>query len=92
MVEKNPINPPIKAKYDSDADIMTFSFTKQPKAAIAEEIDDDIWVRYDPQTHQMITLDVLHFGTRIKNTFGNSLTYKERSEPDLLESLLGIPI
>jgi uncharacterized protein YuzE len=91
MAENNSINHAIGVNYDTNADIMTFSFTNHPKPAIAEEIDDDIWVRYDPQTHRMISLDVLHFATRIKNTFGNSLIYQEREEPDLLESLIGIP-
>ena len=91
MAETNPINQIIDADYDSNADIMTLSFTSHPKPAIAEEIDDDIWVRYDLQTHRMISLDVVHFATRIKNPVANSLIYQERKESDLLESLIGIP-
>jgi|SaaInl8_200m_RNA_FD_contig_111_33918_length_1100_multi_3_in_0_out_0_2 uncharacterized protein YuzE len=91
MAETNSINQKIGVNYDSNADIMTFSFTSHPEPAIAEEIDDDIWVRYDQKSHKMISLDVLHFATRLKNTFGNSLIYQERKEADLLESLVGIP-
>jgi antitoxin HigA-1 len=42
MTETNPINQVIGVNYDTNADIMTFSFTNRPKPAIAEEIDDDI--------------------------------------------------
>lgn len=84
------IKNPVSVDYDNVADILTFSFTKKPKAAIAEEVNDDIWVRYDPKTYEMITLDILHFAVRLKDNFGSSLIYKERTDPDILESLTGI--
>ncbi len=80
----------ISVNYDNFTDILTFFFTEKPEVAIAEEINDDIWVRYNPKNYKMITLDVLHFAARLKNTFGEALIYTERIDKDVLESLTGI--
>jgi uncharacterized protein YuzE len=77
----------ISATYDSQSDILTFTFTATPRPAVAEEAADDIWVRYDPRTHEVITIDVLNFSSRIHATFGPALIYNERTTPDRLEEL-----
>src|SRR5689334_8056330 len=48
----------VSVAYDQQSDILTFTFTPTPQPALAEEAADDIWVRYDPKTHQVITVDV----------------------------------
>lgn len=53
---------PVKAvQYDSQADILIFSFTETPRSAVTEEAADEVWVRYDPETHQVISVDMLNF-------------------------------
>lgn len=85
-------SPVIKTDYDAFGDILTFSFTEKPQPAVAEEVADEVWVRYDQQTHRVVTIDVLHFLARVQEAFGPSLTYTERSDPQRIESLIGIPL
>jgi uncharacterized protein YuzE len=74
--------------YDREADILTFSFTKHPEPAIAEEAADDVWVRYDQKTKKVITVDVLNFSHRIETSFGKGLIYTERSDLDMIKVLM----
>jgi len=76
----------IKVDYDKDGDILTYSFTKSPQIAIAEEALDDIWVRFDPENSKVITIDVLNFSTRLETVFGSSMKYTERTDPELINS------
>lgn len=92
MAKKDEPNLVIKVSYDQDTDILTFSFTETPHPALAEEAADEVWVRYDPQNHRVITVDVHNFSTRVRTAFGPSLTYVERMDPDILESLHGLPL
>ncbi len=82
----------INVCYDQGTDILTFSFTERPRPAIAEEAADEVWVRYDPETHKVITTDILNFSHRVRAAFGESLTYAERTDSDVLESLHGLPL
>jgi len=77
----------IGVRYDPQGDILTFSFTKEPRSAVAEEAADEIWVRYEEDTHQVVTVDVLNFSERVRATFGPRLTYTERTDPQRLEAL-----
>jgi uncharacterized protein YuzE len=70
----------IRVRYDRAGDILTFSFTAQPQPAVAEEAADDMWVRYDPDTHGVITVDILNFADRVRTAFGPQLTYDERAD------------
>ena len=79
-------------QYDPEADILSFSFTETPRSAVAEEAADEIWVRYDPQTRQVLSVDVLNFSARVREAFGPTLIYTERTDPQRLEALLGLPI
>jgi hypothetical protein len=84
--------PVITVQYDAQADILTFSFSEVPQPAVAEEATDEVWVRYDPKTRRVITVDVLNFSSRVRAAFGPSLTYTERSDLQRLESLHGLPL
>jgi uncharacterized protein YuzE len=77
----------ISVAYDQQSDILTFKFTQMPQPALAEEAADDIWVRYDPKTHQLITMDILNFSSRLHTVFGPALLYNEQTMPDRLEDL-----
>jgi len=74
----------ISVDYDNEGDILTYSFTKFPQIAIAEEAADDIWVRFDPETSKVITIDVLNFSSRLESAFGPSMKYTERTDPELI--------
>jgi uncharacterized protein YuzE len=88
MMEKNGKERRLRAAtYDPQADILTFVFTPQPQPALAEEAADDVWVRYDPQTHEIITIDILNLSARIHTLFGPEVLYTERTAPDRLEEL-----
>jgi uncharacterized protein YuzE len=64
MAENRDRPPLIAVQYDGQADILTFTFTAVPQAAAAEEAADEVWVRYDPKTRRVITVDVLNFSAR----------------------------
>lgn len=77
----------VQVRYIAEEDTLIFMFTPHPRPAVAEEVGDEVWVRYDPNTHEVITLEVLHFSTRIYEAFGPSRTYTERTDPQQLTSL-----
>ena len=82
----------IAVQYDDQADILTFTFSRVPQPAIAEEAADEVWVRYDPKTRRVITVDVLNFSARVREAFGPTLTYTERTDPEWLQALHGLPL
>jgi uncharacterized protein YuzE len=91
MAENEGRAPLIAVCYDDQTDILTFTFTEAPQPAVAEEAGDEVWVRYDPQTRRVITVDVLNFSARVHEAFGPALTYTERTDPQRLEALHGLP-
>jgi len=46
--------------YDKDNDIMDISFGK-PKVAISEEVDEDIVVRIDPNSREIVGFTIINF-------------------------------
>jgi len=46
--------------YDKDGDVMDISLGK-PKAAISEEVDDDIVVRIDPNSREIVGFTIINF-------------------------------
>lgn len=92
MAENGERSPVSAVQYDAQADILTFSFTDTPQVAVAEEAADEVWVRYDPQTHRVVTMDVLNFSARVREVFGETLSYTERTDPQRLEALPGLSL
>jgi uncharacterized protein YuzE len=92
MAENGERSPVTAVQYDPQADILTFVFTEVPQPAVAEEAADEVWVRYDPQTRRVVTVDVLNFSARVREAFGPTLTYTERTDPERLESLHGLSL
>jgi uncharacterized protein YuzE len=92
MAESSRDFPVIAVHYDDQADILTFSFTDAPQPAVAEEAADEVWVRYDPKTRRVMTVDVLNFSARVREVFGPTLTYTERTDPQGLQALHGLPL
>jgi len=79
MDENREDFPVIAAHYDEQADILTFAFTTVPQPAVAEEAADEVWVRYDPKTRRVVTVDVLNFSARVREVF--------ETDPQRLEAL-----
>lgn len=92
MAKNSGCSPVITVHYDDQADILTFTFTEEPQPAVAEEAADEVWVRYDPQTRRVITVDVHNLSARVHAAFGPALTYTERTDPQRLEALHGLPL
>ena len=59
--------------YDKDNDIMDISFGK-PKVAISEEADDDIIVRIDPKSREILGFTIINFA----NVFLKRFATKEK--------------
>lgn len=91
MAKTEKPSPVRGVSYDAGADILTLAFTETPQPALAEEAADDVWVRYDQQTRHIISVDILNFSTRVHDAFGPSLAYSERTDPQRLKGLLGLP-
>ena len=92
MAENGERSSVAAVQYDAQADILTFVFTEAPQPAVAEEAADEVWVRYDPQTHRVVTVDVLNFSARVREAFGPTLTYTERTDPERLKGLHGLSL
>ena len=80
----------LRVDYDSEDDTLSFHFGAVPVPAVAEEAADEIWVRYEPESHRVVSIDVLNFSKRVHEVFGPSLIYTERTDPDRIESLVGL--
>ncbi len=59
---------------------------------MAEEAADAVWVRYDPKSRRVIMVDGLNVSARVRAAFGPALTSTERSDPQRLETLHGLPV
>jgi uncharacterized protein YuzE len=90
MAKEKPNSTAITVNYDAETDILTLIFTDTPQIGLAEEADDEIWVRYNPQTCHLLTMDVHHLSKRLQSTFGPDLIYEERTDLSSLEQLLGL--
>ncbi len=89
MAQNGNLKKLIGVQYDQEADTLTFSFSPTPRPAVAEEASDDIWVRYDLESNQVVTVDVLNFSTRVHDAFGPQMTYIQRADPERLAALDG---
>ncbi|MEM7530973.1 MAG: hypothetical protein AAF639_02250 [Chloroflexota bacterium] len=89
-MEKSETNQSIEVSYDQPADILTFTLTTPPRLGVAEETDDEVWIRFDPETNRILTIDVHHFSLRLHSAFGPSLTYTERTDPQRIEELANV--
>jgi len=46
--------------YDKESDVMDISLGK-PKVAVSEEVDDDIVVRIDPNSREIVGFTIINF-------------------------------
>ncbi len=74
----------LKAQYDADQDILYLTFTKRAQKAVAEEIGDEVFVRYDPKTHDVITIEFLNLSARLEELFGKEMKFVESERKERL--------
>ncbi len=79
----------LTAQYDAEQDILYLLFAAKAQKAIAEETDDEVFVRYDPETRKVISLEFLGFRERIANIFGPDIKYLGIEKPERV--LLPVP-
>jgi uncharacterized protein YuzE len=53
----------ISIAYDQEADVVYLSFG-EPVPAVAEEIQEGVFARYDPQTEELVGLTVTNFSKK----------------------------
>jgi uncharacterized protein YuzE len=86
---KNGANQRLAAHYDAEQDILYLLFTPQAQEAIAEEVSDGVFVRYDPDTRRVIDVEFLDFSARVDDVFGPNLTYLGSERPERVLLPLG---
>ena len=79
---------PIITEYDKDEDIYYLCFTDRAKEAIAEEAGNDVFVRFVPDTNEIVTIEFLNFRSRLESLFGKEFIFKGSEMPELLLSPL----
>ncbi len=49
--------------YDKEADVMYLSFA-EPAPAYGEEIEEGVFVRYDPDSHALVGITIVNFSQK----------------------------
>ena len=65
----------LAARYDAEQDILYLTFTNQAREAIAEEAGDEVFVRFEPDTRQLVDIEFLNFSARLRQVFGPEMRY-----------------
>ena len=53
--------------YDEEADFLEITIPNPPEASYCEDIDEDVYVRRDEETHEIIGIGILNFKEHIKD-------------------------
>jgi uncharacterized protein YuzE len=56
----------LRIAYDKDADVLDVSLG-EPRAAISREVEDDLFLRFDPGTGQMVGFYLINFSRWFHN-------------------------
>jgi uncharacterized protein YuzE len=72
----------MKTYYDVEQDILYLTFVEKAEASIAEEIADEVFVRFNPETHKIITIEFLNMSARLTDAFGAELKFLESAMPE----------
>ncbi|HEY52637.1 MAG TPA: DUF2283 domain-containing protein [Caldilineae bacterium] len=87
MEETRTIDP-LTAKYDAEQDVLYLLFTDKAKEAVAEEVGDEVFVRFDAKTRRIVGMEFLNFQERIIGMFGPELIYEGVILPGTLSPLV----
>ncbi|MCD6294008.1 MAG: DUF2283 domain-containing protein [Deltaproteobacteria bacterium] len=74
----------IRVHYDTEQDIFYLLFTEKAQKALAEETDDEVFVRFDQDTRKVVSVEFLNFQKRITNVFGKGMKYLGSEQPERL--------
>lgn len=75
---------PLTVYYDDEQDVLYLSFTREAREGIAEEAGDEVFVRYNPLTKDIINVEFLNFRGRLVDVFGPDLKYLGTEKPERL--------
>lgn len=83
MAKKNTTRE-MSARYDIEQDILYLTFTKRARKAVAEEVGDEVFVRYDLETREIVDIEFLNLSARLEQAFGPELKLIEAARPERL--------
>ena len=83
-MDQNQTFESLAVKYDPDQDILYWAFHDQDKEAIAEEVGDEVFVRFDPDTRQIVDVECLNLSSRLVEIFGPDMKYSGLERPERL--------
>ncbi|GAJ19849.1 unnamed protein product, partial [marine sediment metagenome] len=58
------MNGPINIYYDEEADFLEITITNPPPESYCEDIHEDVFIRKDQNTHEVIGIGILNFKER----------------------------
>lgn len=76
MAKARPLDK-LKAHYDQEQDILYLTFTERAREAVAEEVGDEVFVRYEPDTHTLVDIEFLNVSARLEQVFGAEMQFIE---------------
>ena len=65
----------LTARYDAEQDILYLMFADRAREAIAEEMGDEVFVRFEPDTRGIVDIEFLNFSARLEEAFGPEMQY-----------------
>ncbi|MEW5719556.1 MAG: DUF2283 domain-containing protein [Chloroflexota bacterium] len=74
----------LKAHYDAEQDILYLTFATRARKAVAEEIGDEVFVRYVPDTHDIVDIEFLNLSARLEQAFGKKMKFIEAARDERL--------
>ena len=83
MAKKKPTDH-LKAHYDSEQDILYLTFTERAREPVAEEVGDEVFVRYDPDTREIVDIEFLNLSARLEQAFGEDMKFIESPREERL--------
>lgn len=75
---------PLTVYYGEEQDVLYLSFSREAREGIAEEAGDEVFVRYNPLTKDIINVEFLNFRGRLVDVFGPDLKYLGTERPERL--------
>lgn len=74
----------LRSNLRAEQDILYLSFAGKAREAIAEEVGNEVFVRFDPETQQVVDVEFLDFRARLQEVFGPEMRYRDSERPERL--------
>ncbi len=81
---RNTVAKRLRVQYDAEQDILYLLLTEQAQEAIAEETGNEVFVRFDPVTRDVVDVEFLDFAARLEAIFGPEMKYLGSEQPERL--------